>query len=166
MQKMIKRVFKLGNNSMLNASKKFLVVLISLVFVSCRTQSLVFDSYRTQQMHSEAYMHDELTGKDVYSFVDQMPVYKGESFVTDFIQNFHPDDSMEWVSFLRLQFVITKSGKLVGARILDKKMCDLTPFEQNAVKTVESLQKWDAGRLHGKKVNVLITQTFKIDPNH
>lgn len=115
---------------------------------------------------NKSFYYDSLTRKHVYAFVEQMPNYKGGDFEfgNDFFKVFHYDyreDERIQTSFL-VSFVITKEGRLIGARI-NKEDGDNTEVEKTVLKSVEQLQNWEAGKHNNKPVNVIKTVRLNID---
>lgn len=135
--------------------------------------SSVFSCYPIKNLQeNKVIQYDYLTKKHVYTIVERMPVYKdGEKdFLDDFIKSFsydytqHLDENIQTI--LRLQFVIDIEGHLIGARIYNKTVDELTTFEKAALKALNLMQDWQAGKHNNKLVNVLITKTIHIDLNN
>jgi hypothetical protein len=138
-------------------NKLHLLIFAVLFFCSCHSIS-------GQQ---ECVKYDSLTQQNVYVFVEKMPDYKGgdKAFLNDFMKNFHYSfqKNEDIQTKLRFQFVISKEGQLIGARINNKKTDELTNFEKAGLKALNLLQDWQPGEYNGKSVNVLITKTIHVD---
>lgn len=121
------------------------------------------------QQKNNLIKYDSLTRQQVYTFVEEMPGYKGGdmAFSTDFNKHFQYDLAKirqeQIQTKLRVQFVIDTKGHLVGARIYDKKAGELTEFEKVGLKALNLMQSWQAGKHKGKLVNVLIVKIIYID---
>jgi hypothetical protein len=132
-----------------------LFILILLFNISCYSLSHVQND--TQ--------YDSITRRNVYSFVQEMPIYKNgtNDFLKDFAKAFHYNGT-ETQTLVKIQFVIDKKGRLTGARIYGKPKDDMvSPFEKAVLSAVSLLQNWTPGRHMKKNVNVIITQTIHID---
>src|SRR5690554_5853801 len=142
---------------LLEISKYNLLFIIMFCLYSCH-------SIKAQQ---ENLQYDSLTQKNVYIFVEKMPSYNGGevAFMTDFSEKFQYtfSESEEIKTRLQVQFVIDVKGHLIGARIYKKTLEELTTFEKAALKAINLMQDWEAGRHNNKIVNVLITKTIHID---
>jgi hypothetical protein len=121
------------------------------------------------QQESKLVQYDNLTGRYVYTFVEQMPNYKGGdiALVTDFAKYFHynfqPNEDVQ--TKFEVQFVIDTKGHLIGARIYNKGTKILTKFEKSGLKALALLQSWEAGKYNGKNVNVILIKTINVDYN-
>lgn len=109
---------------------------------------------------------DSLTKECVYSIVDIMPVYAEGDGNIQFMKDIYKALSLSNSSKLAiekreitstsimLQFVITKRGKLIGARIANKDTTD--PLEKDLLEAIVKLNsKWSPGVLGDKKVSVM-----------
>lgn len=117
---------------------------------------------------SDACSFDTVTQKCVYTFVEKMPSYEdgNSDFIKDILKvlTFKNSSPNEIITQIKFQFVIDKHGKLIGARIEDKK--DLNSYEIEFLEAIRSLDhKWNPGIHFGKKVPVLLTQTININLN-
>ncbi len=122
----------------------------------------------TNEFGNDLAQYDSLTHRNVYTFVEKMPRYKGgQSFLNDFGKIFHLSSEAheEMQTKLRVQFVITKEGQLIGARICDKSEEEYTGFEKDGLKTLNSMQNWEAGMHNNKAVDVLLTMVIHVDYN-
>ena len=99
-----------------------------------------------------------------------MPNYKGGdiALMADFDKYFHYkfQTNEDIQTKLRVQFVIDTKGRLIGARIYDKKPETLTNFEKAGLKALVLLQSWEAGKHNGKNVNVILTRIINVDYNN
>ncbi|WP_455536756.1 hypothetical protein [Prevotella koreensis] len=99
-----------------------------------------------------------------------MPEYNGGevAFMKDFSKNFQYtfSENEDIKTKLQFQFVIDDKGHLIGARIYNKTMDELTTFEKSGLKALNLMQDWQAGMHNNKLVNVLITMTIHIDLNN
>ena len=117
----------------------------------------------------ENVKYDSLTQRNVYFFVEKMPKYNGgdAAFITDFHKNFQYDffknEGEAIQTTLRIQFVIDTEGHLIGARIFDKRVDELTAFEKAGLKALNLMQNWQSGEHNGKSVNVLMTRMIHIN---
>ena len=121
--------------------------------------------------HKQDYtQYDAMTRRNVYIVVEEMPKYKGGDggFLNDFVNHLHYDypENERLQSTVQVQYVIDKKGHLIGARIYGKKSDALSAFEKAVLKALSFTNDWQAGRQNGKPVNVLLTRTIHISPNH
>ena len=136
-------------------------LLILIIFCLCSCHLL------KGQQENNFTKYDSLTQQNVYIFVEKMPVYKGGDldFLIDFGKYFHYDYSQyleeNIQTRLQFQFVIDTKGRLLGARIYDKNMDELTEFEKAGLKALNLMQNWQAGEHDGKLVNVLVTRIIQ-----
>lgn len=111
--------------------------------------------------------YDSLTRKMVYTFVEKMPQYKGGNiaFIDEFGRKFHYEFAKheDIQTKLRVQFVIDKVGLLIGARIYNKKYKELTNFEKEALRTINSMQNWESGTHNNMNVDVIVTMVIDVD---
>lgn len=114
---------------------------------------------------SNLIQYDSLTRRKVYTFVEEMPHYKGgnRAFINDFCQNFHFKfrEHEDIQTKLQVQFVINKKGHLIGARIY-KKEEELTRFEKEGLEILKSMQNWQSGKHKNKKVDVIVTMLINV----
>jgi hypothetical protein len=119
------------------------------------------------QLENNFVKYDSLTQQNVSIFVEKMPAYKDGDmgFMADFGKYFHYkfQANEDIKTILRVQFVIDTKGRLIGARIYDKKADELTDFEKAGLKALNLMQSWQAGEHNGKLENVLITKVIHID---
>ena len=145
---------------LLEINKYNLLFIIMFCLFSCH-------SVKCQQ---ENVQYDSLTRKNVYVFVEKMPDYNGGevAFINEFSKNFQYtfSESEDIKTRLQVQFVIDVKGHLIGARIYNKTVDELTTFEKAALKAINLMQDWQVGRHNNKLVNVLITKTIHIDLNN
>ena len=138
-------------------------LLILMIFCLCSCHSV------KGQQENNFVKYDSLTQQNVYFFVEKMPNYNGGNiaFLNDFGKYFHYDYSQhleeDIQTKLRFQFVIDTKGRLIGARIYDKKADELTDFEKAGLKALNLMQNWQAGEHNGTLVNVLITKMIHMD---
>ena len=127
-------------------------------------------SCHSVKCQQENVQYDSLTRKNVYVFVEKMPDYNGGevAFINEFSKNFQYtfSESEDIKTRLQVQFVIDVKGHLIGARIYNKTVDELTTFEKAALKAINLMQDWQVGRHNNKLVNVLITKTIHIDLNN
>jgi hypothetical protein len=148
---------------LLAINKYNLLIIIMFCLYSCH-------SIKGQQ-ENNSVKYDSLTQRNVYSFVEKMPIYKGGdmAFLNDFGKYFHYDYSLhlegDIQTKLRFQFVIDTEGNLIGARIYNKTADKLTAFEKTGLKALNLMQDWQSGEHNGKSVNVLLTRMIHIDLN-
>lgn len=99
-----------------------------------------------------------------------MPNYNGGevAFMNDFSKKLQYtfSESGEIKTRLQVQFVIDVKGHLIGARIYNKAIDELTTLEKAVLKALNLMQDWHVGRHNNKLVNVLITKTIHIDLNN
>jgi len=146
------------------------LILLERLSVINKYNLLIFAIFCLYSCHSvKGQQYDSLTQQNVYTFVEKMPDYKGgdRTFMADFNKHFQYDfstnDKEPIQTKLRVQFVVDTKGRLIGARIYDKKADELTDFEKAGLKALSLMQSWQAGEHNGKLVNVLITRVIHID---
>lgn len=100
--------------------------------------------------------YDSLTNKIVYSEVDEMPEYpNGNGFIGSFfLKNFnYPAQDFYQASF-QLEFIVDINGNVIGQRIRNKSMKDLTNAEREALRVLSIMPKWKPGKCNGRVVPV------------
>ena len=111
---------------------------------------------------------DEFTNKYVCVFSDNMPQFNDSGYF-DMIHYLSANLnylSVENVTFtFHLMFVVDIDGKVIGARIVDKNINDLTDNERNLLKVVESMKPWRPGKCNELNVPFLIQTRLNISPN-
>ena len=65
-------------------------------------------------------------------------------------------------TFIVIQFVIDKNGRLIGERIRNKKH-NLSEYEKLVLKEISSIQNWMPGKINGINVNTIVTFPIHID---
>ncbi len=109
--------------------------------------------------------YDKVTEKTVYLYIEKMPIYKNglSDFHKDIANNINYKDTYQ--TKIVLEFVIDKKGFLIGERIYNKNLKDLTLFEISCLKSLKNLQNWKPGTINNKKVNVKMKIPIHIDQN-
>lgn len=131
---------------------------------------MVFNLTIKGQDINEKMTYDSISNMYVYTFVEKMPQYMGGEikFLHDFISVFNytikGKDNIQ--TFVKVQFIINKKGKLIYPRIFNKKDYELTDFEIEILKALKKTRKWKAGKHHNKKVNVFINKIIRVDLKH
>lgn len=130
-------------------------VLIAIIFTISSCCGL-----RTNTVKGEIF--DALTNRWVYVYADESPVYDNEpqGFMKAFNKNFDAcnkgeDFLLESTHYL-VQFVIDKTGRLIGARIKGKEEKDWTDNERCIINTVLKCSHWTPGKINGQPVDVLV----------
>ena len=145
------------NRWALNKFSLFIVIMVSIF--SCTPLKNVQSSNLVQ--------YDTLTNRNVYTFVENMPQYKGgtRAFMNEFGKRFHYEFKKheDIQSKLRIQFVIDRKGALIGARIIDKKNAELSNLEKEGLKTIMAMQNWKPGKQHNENVDVILTMIIDVD---
>ena len=145
------------NRWVLNKFSLFIVIMVSIF--SCTPLKNVQSSNLVQ--------YDTLTNRNVYTFVENMPQYKGgtRAFMNEFGKRFHYEfkEHEDIQSKLRVQFVIDRKGALIGARIIDKKNAELSNFEKEGLKTIMAMPNWEPGKQHNENVDVILTMIIDVD---
>lgn len=153
-------IIPLARQLLLNKYSLLIIIIISAF--SC--------SYIKGQQEKNGAQYDDLTKRYVYSFVQQMPNYKGGdiALMNDFIKSFNyyfqPNENNQ--TKLQFQFVVDTKGNLIGARIYGKKAESLTNFEKAGLKTLVMLKDWKPGKHNNKNVNVILTKIINVDYNN
>ena len=156
----MKTIGKIRMERLLEINKYNLLFIIMFCLFSCH-------SVKCEQ---ENVQYDSVTQKNVYIYVERMPEYNGGkvAFLNDFSKNFQYtfSENEDIKTKLQVQFVIDDKGHLIGARIYNKTMDELSNFEKSGLKALNLMQDWQAGMHNNKLVNVLITMTIHIDLNN
>ena len=96
-----------------------------------------------------------------------MPSYRGGNiaFLHDFSANFQFSSQIynNVQTYVVVQYVINKKGRLIGVRIFNKEDKNLNAFDKAVLDALEKVQNWIPGEYLHKKVNVIIKQTIQID---
>lgn len=105
----------------------------------------------------------------VYTFVDQMPKFKGGDremikFLGGNFRYSEIDDS-EYQSTFHALFVVDKDGGIIGVRIINKKQEDWSKPEIALVEMLQNMPAWNPGLCFGKPVPVMYPFIFRTDPN-
>lgn len=139
-----------------------------IVFSSALALLWLFLSSCSIQKHDLVY--DYQSGLCVYKHADLMPTYNGidpwyigllKEFTSLYRYQAKDDEVLQ--TTLKFQFVITKEGKMVGARIVGKKNSELSQFEQEGLRTLYLCDKWSPGKINNKNVNVLLSDIILIE---
>ena len=145
---------------------------LSKISMFCLLFAIISGVYSCKSLeHKQEYTQfDEITRKNVYIVVEEMPQYKGGEgvFLKELANNvqyvYSENDNLQ--TRVQVQFVIDKKGQLIGARIYGKESDALSELEKAVLKTLCQTKDWQAGRQNGKPVNVLLTKAINICPNH
>ncbi|HLK28380.1 MAG TPA: energy transducer TonB [Puia sp.] len=112
---------------------------------------------------SKKYTKDK---SGVYDNAEVMPSFKGgSSAISDYMNNnlntpqTAVDDSKEGTT--RVMFIVDENGKVVNAHTMGTRLGD--GLDEEAVRVVSNMPKWEPGTIHGKPVKVLLELpvTFK-----
>ena len=110
---------------------------------------------------------DPVTGKCVCRAVDNPPQYKPRpsKMLSDWLHLMatYSYDEKDMTTFIAIEYVVDKNGKVSGVRIVGKDNDELTSFEKAAVAAFSQLNNWRPGSWCGKKVNVLMRAPIHID---
>lgn len=110
---------------------------------------------------------DSLTGLWVYDSPDVKAQYQGgdeqwhsdrELLRSSYLKKFGSTDTL--LTSYCIQFVVTTSGEIVGARVMERKGLKKNGLEKYIVDQINNhgaLNKWTPATVRGKKVNQLIT---------
>ena len=145
---------------------------LSKISMFCLLFAIISGVYSCKSLeHKQEYTQfDEITRKNVYIVVEEMPQYKGGEgvFLKELANNvqyvYSENDNLQ--TRVQVQFVIDKKGQLIGARIYGKESDAISDFEKAVLKALCQTNDWQAGRQNGKPVNVLLTKAINICPNH
>ena len=145
---------------------------LSKISMFCLLFAIISGVYSCKSLeHKQEYTQfDEITRKNVYIVVEEMPQYKGgeDVFLKKLANNvqyvYSENDNLQ--TRVQVQFVIDKKGQLIGARIYGKESDAISDFEKAVLKALCQTNDWHAGRQNGKPVNVLLTKAINICPNH
>ena len=145
---------------------------LSKISMFCLPLAIISGVYSCKSLeHKQEYTQfDEITRKNVYIVVEEMPQYKGGEgvFLKELANNvqyvYSENDNLQ--TRVQVQFVIDKKGQLIGARIYGKESDAISDFEKAVLKALCQTNDWQAGRQNGKPVNVLLTKAINICPNH
>ena len=145
---------------------------LSKISMFCLLFAIISGVYSCKSIeHKQDYtQYDEITRKNVYIVVEEMPQYKGGEgmFLKELANNvqyvYSENDNLQ--TRVQVQFVIDKKGQLIGARIYGKESDAISDFEKAVLKALCQTKDWQAGRQNGKPVNVLLTKAINICPNH
>ncbi len=134
-----------------------------LISIGCRPiDAVVAHSVIESQCLSEL---DSISGKLVYSTVDSMPEFPGGSIalVKYLMTNFDLSrTSEEFQGSFVFEFIISKEGNLVDARVKGKSIEQFSQQEQEGLRVLGSMPKWKAGICAGKPVPVLVILPLKL----
>jgi len=104
--------------------------------------------------------------KDMFSVVDPMPEFPGGiDSLTQFIQKNlkYPDDALKMgiSGRVTLQLLVNKIGEIEETKV-SHSVC--TSIDEEAIRIVKLMPKWNPGRMEGKEVNAycLVPVDFKI----
>jgi hypothetical protein len=112
------------------------------------------------------YNYDKKIKKRVYTFVDIWPTYPGGEveLVGFFFKNFKYPEQDELQTFFLMEFVVDIDGKIIVARIKDKKKKNYTKADKEALKVLMMMPNWIPGKCGGKGVPVLTIFPLRIEP--
>lgn len=111
--------------------KMYSLLLMLFVSVSCKSQNLKCE-YPS--------VYDSIANDKVYTLVDEMPIFLGnEGDVGKYIASRYQDSTKMGIQFsIKLGFIISKSGKLIAPRILDKKENEYQEEESQIIEIIKS----------------------------
>ena len=110
------------------------------------------------------FINDELTGIKAYTEfkVDSSPYFGNDTngFSQEFcrIANIPHTDGETTEREVEVQFIIEKTGKLIGPRIKDKESEQLNEEERQVIETISKIQNWTPGIYEGEPVDVFLTR--------
>jgi len=106
---------------------------------------------------------DALLKIKVYTQVDRMPEYPGgqNAFNVFFLKNYHLSKEEDFQATLKLEFVIDSKGRLIGERILNKDISNISVAEKEALRVLRKMPKWKAGICRSKPVPVDIIMPIR-----
>ncbi len=133
--------------------KLLFFIVVQFLFLAC---TLVKPT--TKRNNNCRVQYDVITKKEVYSFVDEMPMYIGGNIaiLKYFSENFRYPEQDQFQTTFHLIFVIDVDGSIIGVRIKDKLQSELTKAENEAIRVLKSMPKWIPGKCEGRKVPVLM----------
>ena len=104
------------------------------------------------------YEFDSLAMMNVFTYVDEMPVYPGgNSAMLQFIvKNFRYPAQVNFQASFKVQFVVDMDGSIIAARIKDHNKGELTLLEKELLKVVYKMPKWKPGNCFNKSVPVKV----------
>lgn len=108
--------------------------------------------------------YDSLIKEDVYIKVEQEPEYPGGSaaFIKYFLSNYRqPANLDEFQTSFNLEFVINREGNLVGERIKNKNIANITQAEKEALRVLRNTSKWIPGKCENNTVPVRVIMPLK-----
>jgi len=102
-------------------------------------------------------VYDSILKQKIYVWVDKMPQYrKGTTDILRYFSaHFHePKEPDDFQGSIKMEFIVTKKGKLKGMKIMDKASQEITVMEKEALKALSTMPRWEPGTCKGKAVSV------------
>lgn len=132
--------------------KNLIYIIFCLLIADCNAsykQKILSDSCNPT--------YDTITNTQVYTFVEEAPLYPGGtgSLIKFFEENFKYHKEGVSNGLFMMEFVIDNTGALIGQRIRNKSKDQLNLMETEALRVLQVMPKWRPGKCKGKAVNVL-----------
>lgn len=132
--------------------KNLIHFILCLLILACNTSS-------KQKISSDSCnpTYDTITKAQVYTFVEEAPLYPGGTgaLIKFFEENFRYHKEGVSNGLFMMEFVIDNTGALIGQRIRNKTKASLNIMEVEALRVLQVMPKWRPGKCKGKAVNVL-----------
>ncbi len=135
----------------INKQILYFTLLLSLLFSCGFTKKMITVS---DDVCKSSY--DTLTNQVVYTFVDEMPEYKGgtKDVLSFFTNNFKYPEQGFFQGSIYLEFIIDVQGNVTGQKIRNKNAEEFTDVDKEALRVISLMPKWKPGKCQGKIVPV------------
>lgn len=139
--------------------KYCIIIIMSIFCFSCKINHLKNENNYT-------YVIDSISKKKIYTFVEQMPEYRGGmvELLQFILSNFdYPKQDIFQAEFI-LEMIIDENGIVTEAKIYNKKEKLLSPAERELIRIVNIMPAWIPGKHNGENVNVKLCVPLQISP--
>ena len=112
------------------------------------------------------YKYNNELKKKIYTQVDEMPSFPGgyDMMFEFFIDKMDLVKQEEFQEMIKLDFVIDVDGKIINAKIRDKKLEDYTLWDKEALRVLKIMPLWKVAACKKKKVPFQWSMPLRIHP--
>jgi len=99
------------------------------------------------------FIADSISNRKVYDIVDVMPEFPGgnDSLMKFLLNNLRWPNEADCIGSVYISFIVAPDGNITNKKIL-KGICE--PFDNEALRVINLMPRWNAGKLNGIAVPV------------
>lgn len=131
---------------------------LSYLFLVCNMIIVVTTSCKVSKDLSEGCKseYDSISGQTIYTYVDQMPEFNNgiNGIIEYFAKSFHYPEQESFQGSIQIVFIINEDGGIEYPRIIGKENDVISPAETEAIRVIEAMPQWQAGKCKGVNVKV------------